>query len=59
MKWLKRITDYYKDKRLAEKCGLKVKDICIHEADGFIKNCAFEGVTTTEYRCKKCGEFYR
>ena len=29
-KWLKRIIEYYKDKRLAEHCSLEVKDVCVH-----------------------------
>ena len=31
MKWLKRIKEYYKNKELADKCGLEIKDICKHE----------------------------
>lgn len=57
MKWLKRIAEYYKDKKLAEQCGLTVKDICEHESDGRVywDNEKF----LAPYRCIKCGEFYR
>lgn len=50
MKWLKRITDYYKDKCLAGKCGLDVRDICCHE---YRKLIIFN---TTLYKCQKCGD---
>lgn len=32
-KSLKRMCEYWKDKKHAEKCGLEVKDICGHESD--------------------------
>ena len=56
MKWLKRITDYYNDKRLAEKCGMKAQDICVHELQPIIypKPGTFEMC-----QCTKCGEFYK
>lgn len=49
-KWLKRITEYYQDKKLAEKCGLGVKDICVHEW--------VTGIYTVKH-CKKCGESHK
>lgn len=54
MKWLKRIKEYYRDKRLAEKCGIEVKDICVHEPidDTYLSNPPW-------YKCDKCGEMYR
>jgi hypothetical protein len=57
-KWLKRICEHWKDKKLAEKCGLEVKDICVHESDGntymTFQPYSFPG----KYRCKKCGHFW-
>ena len=50
---LRRIKEYYRDKQLAEKCGLEVKDICTHETDN---NVYFK--YTLQYKCSKCGEFY-
>lgn len=54
MKWLKRIIEYYNDKKMADKYGLTVKDICIHESD---HNMLL--INPGLYRCIKCGEFYR
>ena len=48
--WLKRITEYHVDKRLAEKCGLEVNEICAHEPDFTYQD---DG-----YKCIKCREFY-
>jgi hypothetical protein len=60
MKWLKRITDYYKDKKLAEQCGLTVKDICEHESDGsWHRVLVSPHVVHNKYKCIKCEEFYR
>lgn len=57
MKWLKRIKEYYRDKVFAAKCGLEVKDICVHETDG---NIYYDSERfPVKYRCIKCGEFYR
>ncbi len=57
--WINRIREYWNDKKLADQCGLQVKDICAHEKDysfKLIDNCGFEYI---KYKCKKCGEFYR
>ena len=29
--WIRRVVEHWNDKKLAEKCGLEVKDICVHE----------------------------
>lgn len=68
-RWLKRLREYWNDKKLAEKCGLEVKDICVHEWDGFdyfdhgIRVTDFMHIVCTERgyfkKCKKCGEFYK
>jgi len=65
MNCLKRIIKYYKDKKLADKCGLKVKDICVHEPtdESLIlgktyKDLSGEPFQITHHSCKKCGEFY-
>lgn len=58
--WIRRVVEYWNDKKLAEKCGLEVKEICDHESDGetYCKDFPkWDGVPN--YRCKKCGEFYR
>lgn len=71
-KVLKPWIDYFKDKDLAEKCGLEVKDICQHESDnnfhaiskenGFYIHstvkCDFPPGFQATDKCKKCGEFY-
>ncbi len=51
--WIKRLREYWNDKKLAEKCGLEVKDICVHESTFVITHP--DGITHT---CIKCGEFY-
>ena len=60
MKWLKRIMEYHVDKQLAEKCGLEVKDICVHE---YQNNLEFDSrpryQKAAKPTCKKCGEFYK
>lgn len=49
--WLKRLIDYWKDKKLAEKCGLNVSDICVHEWR--------QGVHLfTDTYCMKCGTHF-
>jgi len=53
-KWLKRLAVYLNDKKLAEKCGLNVKEICVHEATFVMTHP--DGQTHT---CIKCGEFYK
>jgi len=56
--WLNLLCEYWNDKKLAEKCGLEVEDICVHESDGksyTVPGCAFYSYM----KCKKCGEFYR
>lgn len=56
--WLNRVCEFWKDKKLAEKCGLKVGDICVHEYDGNIYM-TFEPYNFPDkYKCKKCGVFY-
>ncbi len=57
MKWLKRIVDYYNDKILACKCGLEVKDICVHEPDISLRRKG--GCIPDHDKCIKCREFYR
>lgn len=57
-KWLKRIKEYYKEKEMAEKCGMVYSDFCNHESDkpGEI----IEGKWRYQYTCNKCGEkFYQ
>lgn len=51
--FLKRMCDYWKDKKLAEKCGLDVRDICEHENDGLIYTS-----NPPQSKCKKCGGFF-
>lgn len=52
-KWLKRICEHWNDKKLAEKCGLPVKEICVHEATFVMTH--LDGKTHT---CIKCGAYY-
>ncbi len=60
MKWLKRITEYYRDKVLAAKCGLEVKDICVHEyQNNFGLDSRPRHEKAVKPKCKKCGEFYK
>lgn len=63
MKWIERIFEYMRDKRLAEKCGLEVKDICVHEREPDSAPIPYDwdkrfGIDW-RFKCKKCGEFYR
>lgn len=57
-KWLKKLIEAWNDTKLAEKCGLKRSDICIHVTDGN------RYMTFSPYnfpgkrKCIKCGEFY-
>lgn len=55
-KWLKRICSYWNDKKLAEQCGMEVKDICAHESD--YQRQLHDGLGIG-FKCKKCGEFYK
>lgn len=48
--WLKRICEYWKDKKLPEKCGMEVKDICAHEVKVKYRE------ESKKYTCMKCGE---
>lgn len=60
MNWLKRIIEYYRDKQFAEKCGLLVKNICVHEYENnFGKDARPRFEKTANPKCKKCGEFYK
>ncbi len=52
-KWIERIVEYYKDKALSEKCGLKVSDICVHQSDGLLYL-----TCPPQKRCDKCGAYY-
>ena len=55
-KWIKRVCEYWKDKQLADKCGLQIKDICVHE----LKPIVYPRPDTIKmWQCIKCGEFYR
>lgn len=63
-KWTKRLCDYWHDKRLADKCGLKVKDICVHEPNESLEKAKTligweDGKWGKSFKCIKCGEFYR
>ena len=62
--WLNRLREYWNDKKLAKKCGLQIKDICVHEPDvqleGFKTLIGFDKSNGGEwFKCKKCGGFYR
>jgi hypothetical protein len=66
MRWLLRIKEYYRDKDLADKCGLDIKDICKHEPSDKkweigdkITTMSGEDHTLVEHYCIKCGEFYK
>jgi len=52
IKILERLLEYLKDKKLAEKCGLPAKEICIHTAEFVITHP--DGLC----RCMKCGKYY-
>lgn len=52
--WLRRVTEFWKDRVLAEKCGLTVQEICVHESDVNML-LSHPG----KYICKKCGVFYK
>jgi hypothetical protein len=57
-KWIKRIKDYYKEKELAEKCGMVYSDFCQHESND--PGELLEGKWRMLYTCTKCGEkFYQ
>jgi hypothetical protein len=50
--------EYWNDKKLAEKCGLERKDICVHEWK--VEGLNYNGDKWQwKNKCKKCGEFYR
>lgn len=49
-KWLKRLTEHWNDKKLADKCGLNVQEICNHEIKYKFKQ------ESAKYTCMKCGE---
>lgn len=53
--WTGRIAEHYKDKTLAEKCGLNVEDICVHEPNGQTSLIGYPEA----YKCKKCMVYYR
>lgn len=53
-KLLKRFQDYWRDKDLAEKCGMSVKDLCDHEA---VYTNASPDETTVA--CYKCGRSFK
>lgn len=46
---------------MADKCGLEVKDICVHEPSTEYKIGDEVTIDTklVEHYCKKCGEFYK
>lgn len=39
---------------MAEKCGMEVKEICVHEPDN-----SSPPMDSLIFKCIKCGEFYR
>lgn len=51
--FLRRLCEYWKDKKLSEKCDVYVEEICIHEPT-FVMTYG-DGKTHT---CIKCGAFY-
>ena len=61
-KWFKRWMEYRTDKKLAEQCGLSVKDICVHDSDGthYHKKSPTHSdlYIAPIWKCLKCGEFY-
>ena len=58
--WINRIREYWNDKKLADKCGLQVKDICVHEwgVVGFYRD-SRETESIVMKKCLKCGEVYK
>jgi len=54
LKILSNLIEYWKDKKLAAKCGLKVEDVCSHE---FETTKIFEDIKTR--KCIKCGYRYK
>lgn len=52
-KWFKRWLEYRNDKKLAEKCGLSVKEICTHDWQPEINTRA---KSEWKWNCAKCGE---
>ncbi len=68
MNILKRLCEYWLDKKLADKCGLAVKDMCVHESDSFYYDTMSDMYPMNGLlpyhdfficKCIKCGEFYR
>jgi hypothetical protein len=53
---LQRLKERWKDKKLTEKCGLSVREICVHELELIIYP---RPNTTKMWQCVKCGGFYR
>jgi hypothetical protein len=54
MKWLFRLKEYWNDKKLSEKCGMDIKDICVHEIDT-----SDRFININSFKCTKCGRLYR
>jgi len=61
MKILKRLCEYWRDKKLAEKCGFPLPEICTHENDEslYSHNEKAKYISELMLKCIKCGEFYR